>query len=60
MENSLKVDLAKKSGFKFCAIFYKNGVDEMMKNANCLEITYLVNDYLHFFKEASKSNPLLV
>ena len=32
----------------------------MMRNASCFVILFLVNDYLQFLKEASKSNSLLV
>ena len=42
-----------------CNIFqrWRRGNDEECK---LFLILFLVNDYLHFFKEASKSNPLLV
>ena len=40
-----------------CAIFFKDGEEEMMRNASCSINLFHVNNYI-FFKEASKSNPL--
>jgi hypothetical protein len=37
-----------------------DGVEEMMRNASCFVIWFLVDDQLQSPKEASKSNPVLV
>ena len=46
--------------WNFVRYFSRDGVDEMMRNARYFVILHLVNNYLHFCKEASKSNPLIV
>ena len=38
-----------------CGVFVKDDVEEMMRNASCFVVLFLVK---HFFKEASKSTPL--
>jgi hypothetical protein len=45
---------------EICAIIFRDGVEETTRNANCFVILFLANKYLHFRKEASKLNPLLV
>jgi hypothetical protein len=42
-----------------CAIFFRDGIDEMMRDACCFVILFLVNSQLHFSKDVSKSNPSL-
>ena len=43
-----------------CAIFSRDLVKEMMRNANCFKNLFLLIDRSHIPKEASKSNPLFV
>ena len=46
-----------KEWLEVCAMFFRDGVKEMMRNASCLVILLLRSNYLHVSKEARKSNP---
>ena len=41
-------------------MFLRDGVNEMMRNASCFVILFLVINLLHFPQEAGESIPLLV
>jgi hypothetical protein len=49
-----------KEWLEICAIFFRVGVEEMMRNTSWFIILFHVNKYILFMKEASESNPLLV
>ena len=57
--DDFKVDIwkmVKISGFghktwlEICEPFFRDGVEEMMRNASCFIILFLVNNQLHFLK----------
>ena len=48
------------SGFKICAIFFRDGEEETVRNASCFVISFTVNNKLQKFKVVSKSNHVLV
>jgi uncharacterized C2H2 Zn-finger protein len=45
---------------RICAITLRDRGEEMMRNPSCIVVLFHVNNFFHFFKEANKSNPLLV
>ena len=49
-----------KEWLELCAIFLKDGVEKMVRNASYFVIEFLVKTQLHFPKEASELTPLLV
>jgi hypothetical protein len=49
-----------KQWLEICAIFFRDGVEEMMRNTSCFIIVLHVHDELQVPKEANKSNPPLV
>ena len=50
--------IRRKEWFESCAMFFKDGVEEMTRNASCIIKLFFMNNMLHFPKEVSKSNPL--
>jgi hypothetical protein len=48
----------KRGAWKLCNVF-RDGVDEMIRNASCFVISFPRNNYLHFPTEASKSKSLV-
>ena len=47
-----------KERLEICCMFFKDGVEEMMRSASRFVILFPVNNRLHFPKKAGMSSPL--